>query len=833
MPCMVRWLKEHLGSSWRASVRAERERPVARPRGDAGFGLLEMVVTLLIVSIVVPVVYGIIDNLNQSAQNIHAEMASLEQDQSAGNTIVQYLHSAFAIGASSTGQALSATLEEGYSDASATDGVAQLNAVYQAPAASGNAGTLTVELGPFGGSLTSKDTYYVEPPASSSAIFQYGYTSSSASGPSVAFTANPTANQLASVVAVEVSATFVPGLNLNTNSLAATRPSTLQSTVYLQNASGTPQPSTSTTVAASTTPTVGAPVTLTAAVLPIPDTGAVAFSVNDPSGALVPCIAGSLVAGATTCTFTPGTWGAYTVSAEYSGDESFEASTSPALTVAVAYATTTTLSLGAPPLVGASDTVTASVASPGGGPTPTAGSVAFTVGQGSGTLATACQSVTVDSFGHATCTFTPTSNATLTFNATYTGPAEFYASTAAPITAVAFVSTGTTVSASSSPTVGSAVTLTATVAPSPSGGSVGFTVTSPSGAAVACTAGTLTSGRSTCQFTPTVSGAYSALATYSGNSAYGPSTSPTTAVSAAYATATSVSLGSAPLVGTQDTVTATVVASGSGAAPTGTLSVSGILGGNAVSTSCTALVGGSETCSFTPSTTGTITFNASYPGATGFSSSSATPATATVTNLKATTTSVSTLSTPTVGSPTNLTATVITPTNGSPNGGSVTFAVTSPSGSAVTCTAGTLVSGQSSCTFTPSTWGSYTVVATYSGNGTYATSTASAYTLDVLYATMTTLAVSPSSPTHGQLLTVTARVTASSGGSTPTGVMNVSATFGGNPVSLTCTSLSAGSETCTYSPRTSGTFVASATYLGSGGSQFYASPTVNLTKSVT
>ncbi len=80
-----------------------------------------------------------------------------------------------------------------------------------------------------------------------------------------------------------------------------------------------------------------------------------------------------------------------------------------------------------------------------------------------------------------------------------------------------YVATTTALTNSASPTEGQVVTLTATVSPAPSGGTVGFTA---GGSAISgCTAVAVSSGVATCSWTPPSAATYSVVATYTPDSA--------------------------------------------------------------------------------------------------------------------------------------------------------------------------------------------------------------------------------------------------------------------------------------------------------------------------
>ena len=157
--------------------------------------------------------------------------------------------------------------------------------------------------------------------------------------------------------------------------------------------------------------------------------------------------------------------GNHTITAVYSGDGNFVATTSPALTQTVngtsstPTATTTAIATSASPSVfGQSVTFTATVSS-SGGDTPS-GTVTFT--DGSNTLGSAA----VDATGHAVLTTSALSIGSHGIIATYSGDASFAGSTSASIPqTVNRAATTTAIASSANPvTAGQPVSFTATIA---------------------------------------------------------------------------------------------------------------------------------------------------------------------------------------------------------------------------------------------------------------------------------------------------------------------------------------------------------------------------------
>jgi hypothetical protein len=224
-------------------------------------------------------------------------------------------------------------------------------------------------------------------------------------------------------------------------------------------------PTTTTVTASNSSPALGGPVTYTAMVSLMPDSGTVTFSDN---GSPVTCGAGSisLTSGVAECNVTYTSAGSHTIVATYSGDTSSGPSVSNPVGVGVAVTPTapSLMASNTTPAVGGTATDTATVS-----PMP---DVSNPVGVG-----------------------------------------------------VAVTPTTTTLTASNtSPGVGQTVTYTAMVSPMPDAGTVTF---SDNGSPIACGFGSisLTSGVAECNVTYTSVGSHTIVATYSGDTSSGPSVS--------------------------------------------------------------------------------------------------------------------------------------------------------------------------------------------------------------------------------------------------------------------------------------------------------------------
>jgi len=229
-----------------------------------------------------------------------------------------------------------------------------------------------------------------------------------------------------------------------------------------------------------------------------------------------------------------------------------------------------------------------------------------------------CTNPATLSGGTATCAVGTLSVGSHSISAVYSGDANNTGSSSAPFTqTVNGAATGTTLTSNAAPSVfGQAVTFTATVG----GNTPTGTVTFNDGAnpVAGCTnPATLASGVATCTTSTLAVGAHSITAVYSGDANNSASTSaPLAQTVGQAATTTSVAPLAAITQGQSVTVVVTVapVAPGAGT-PTGTISV---VDGAA---SCTITLP-ANSCSLTPTASGTQTVTATYAGDANFSGSS-------------------------------------------------------------------------------------------------------------------------------------------------------------------------------------------------------------------
>ena len=284
---------------------------------------------------------------------------------------------------------------------------------------------------------------------------------------------------------------------------------------------------------------------------------------------------------------------------------------------------TTSLSSSANPVpAGQPVTLTATV-KPTSGNLTTTGTVAFSDGT------TSLGTVALDN-GVATLTTSSLTTGSHTINATYSGDGTFHGSSGS-LALTAGNGTSTTLASSANPSVsGQSVTYTATVSPSPpaSGNPSGTVAFADGGQAIAgCGAVTLSAGTATCttSYPGTAGSPHAIVATYSGDTSFGASTSAPVAETVNRAlTSTALSSTANPSsAGQAVTYTASVTVSEPGAgSPTGTVSFAD--GGSAIA-GCQAvtLTRGAATCSvaYAQASTSPHSITASYAGDPDFAPS--------------------------------------------------------------------------------------------------------------------------------------------------------------------------------------------------------------------
>lgn len=506
--------------------------------------------------------------------------------------------------------------------------------------------------------------------------------------------------------------------------------------------------------AATSSPQTNQSDLLTATITPSTASGTVAFKYGGTT--ITGCSIQPVSAGVATCSWIPtSTSGSAALTAVYSGDANYSTSTSTnslsvAVTASGASVTTTSVlaissatgSSTAP--VNATITLTATLKNAAGSSTIAGtGTFAFNIG---GTAIVGCEAKTLTT-GVATCSWTPSAIPSSTsITVVYRGDSTNITSTSTPstftVTKAATTSAITATIADSgvtSTSIGTQVTLTATVTSTSATGSFNFKLagTSISG----CTSQPITTGVATCLWTPATSFTNSNLtADYSGDTNYSTSTtsSPVIFTANKVATTTSLTAKVAGISVTKTTVrnTITLTATISSPSPnTATGTISFQYAGVPI-TSCEAqtLVSGSATCDRTP--TGTFSnqdLTAVYSGDTKYaaSTSAATTFTVALNATAGTLTAVDPSGYDAIG--TNITSgTVVTlqyglsttTLAGSISTGTVAFTA---NGVAISgCSAVAVSASNASCSWTTTTAGDTTILATYSGDATYATTSSAA-----------------------------------------------------------------------------------------------------------
>jgi hypothetical protein len=633
------------------------------------------------------------------------------------------------------------------------------------------------------------------------------------------------------------------------------------------------------TVAATTTTTsvvsspdpsaVNQQVTFTATVTPTysgatKPTGTVTFTNTSTIPATTLCTETLSGGTAPVCNYTFTSSGSFNVVATYSSDSNFGASASGAaadVQVVGSGATSVTLtSSPSPSSVNQQVTfnatinfVTSGTAQPTGTVTYSDGATALT-----GCTFTATTAAPFTGGSVPACTVPLLTQGTHSITAAYSGDSNFSKSTGSLSQTVNSTATTTTVVSSPNPSaVNASVTFTATVTPTYSGatkptGTVTFTNTSTTPATTLCSE-TLSGGVvPVCNYTFTSSGSFNVVATYaSGDTNFSGSVSGATADVQAVGnglTATSVAQTAASIVNQPATFTATVSFTSTGkAVPTGTVTFTdGLTGASPLPASCTGVTvtvnatGTAVTaaCTATLFLDGTHPITAVYSGDSNFQTSTS-PIMNQVVTKAATTATASGPSSASVSQTVTFKASVAT--SPTPAGyiaptGTVTFSYTLGSGTPVPLCSATAfplaAAAATGCVTSLPSNGTYSIVATYSGDSNYLGSTVSPSTSIPLAvtvgATPTTLTLSSSSAantsTATQGVTFTATVQPTNPGVSPTGTVTFTSTDGTlnafcpAPVTVTATGGSASTAvaTCTvnFPSSTSGPVTVTATYSG-------------------
>ena len=587
-----------------------------------------------------------------------------------------------------------------------------------------------------------------------------------------------------------------------------------------------------TTLTSGTNPSVwGQPVVFTATMTPVAPapTGTVTF--QDGGTNIAGCVNRPVAARVATCTTAALAVGSHTVTAVYSGNATYAASTSAPVTQVVAMGSTTTVVAASvnPSVSGQTVTYTATVSAVAPATGTRTGTVAFEDG---GVVIAGCGAKAVAVAGTATCAIAYVGPGAHTITAIYSGDANFTGSTTAVLTqTVNPGATAVALSSSANPSsTGANVTLTANVAATaPASGMRTGTVDFQVGGVniAGCTAQVVpVSGKATCVTNTLTVGANTITAIYSGDANFAASTSPpfTQTVNQGATTTKVVSSLNPSTTGVNVTFTATVtaVAPASGTR-TGTVAFED--GGVTIAGCAVQFLGaaGTATCATNALAAGVHTITAVYSGDGNFTTSTSPPLTQTV--LSTTTTMVVSSSNPSVfGQSIQYTATVA---GGPTVTGTITFR--DGGGNIAGCVAVAMAAGSASCTVSP-TVASHNITAVYSGDASNAASTSAIMTQVVTADPTTTVVTATVNPTvFGQSVTFTATVTANAPGS---GIPTGKVAFDNGAVAIAgCGGVTvvAGVATCTTNALTVGAHSISGHYNGSVNDVTSTSPVLTET----
>ena len=446
--------------------------------------------------------------------------------------------------------------------------------------------------------------------------------------------------------------------------------------------------------------------------------------------------------------------------------------------------TTTTITADTPDPSTPGQSVAVSVTVSGTGTTPT-GTVAITGADSNCTITL--------SGGSGSCNVVFNTAGTKTITATYSGDANYASSVGTTSHTVNQGTTTTTITADtpdpSVPGQSVAVNVTVSGAGTTPTGTVAIT-----GADTNCTL-TLSSGSGSCSVIFNTTGAKTLTATYSGDANY-VSSSDTESHAVKNASTTTIT-GDVPDSSTPgQSVVVGVTVSGTGATPTGTVTISG------ADANCTiTLAGGSGSCNVVFNTTGAKTLTATYSGDANYASSSDTES-HTVSQGPSTTTITADAPDPSTPGQSVAVSVTVSGAGATPTG---TVIIT---GADINCTI-TLVGGSGSCNVVFNTFGAAKILtATYSGDMNYSGSS-DTESHDVSQGPSTTTITADIPDPSAALQSVPVFVTVSGAGATPTGTVAIT----GADINCTIT-LIGGSGTCNVTFNTTGAKTITATYSG-------------------
>ena len=503
--------------------------------------------------------------------------------------------------------------------------------------------------------------------------------------------------------------------------------------------------------------------------------------------------------------------GTHSVTAAYSGDANFTASTSAAQNVTVnqASSTTTISSSLNPSTYGQGVTFTASVQAPQG--INPFGTVTFM--DGSATLGSASLSN-----GSAQFTLPGLAAGSHSITAVYAGDTYLTGSTSPSLAqSVSSASSATMVSSSVNPAIfGQTVVLSAAIQPG-YGGSTTGTVTFLDGT-VALGSSPVSGNAAQLSLSSLAVGSHAITAKYNGDTNVAGSTSAglTQTVSQA-ATTTNVTSGANPAVFGQSVAFSVTIQPSTSGTPTGTVT---LMDGSSSLGSAALPVNGVAQFTISSLAPGAHTISSSYSGDANYAGSTSSILTETVNQITTATTLASNVNPVLAGQAVTFTATVQAGTGNSASG-TITFFDGSTS-------LGTATVSNNSAQFSTSNLapGSHSVTAVYGGNADFTGSTSAALTETVnQITTTTTLASSVNPALAGQSVTFTATVQAGAGNSA-SGTVN----FMDGSTSLGTATLASNSAQRTVSTLAAGSHSITAIY--SGSTNFAGSTSAALTETV-
>jgi Bacterial Ig-like domain (group 3)/FG-GAP-like repeat len=567
---------------------------------------------------------------------------------------------------------------------------------------------------------------------------------------------------------------------------------------------------TSMSVASGTNPsTFGQAVTLTATIQPpagTTATGSVTF-MDGPYGIGT----GTLANNTAQLSVSFLTAGSHSITAAYPGNANLNGSTSSAITETINQAATTTTVASSlnPASFGQCVQLSATV-QPASGTTKATGTVSFLDGAtsiGTGTLANNAATLSYCGFAGGTHSIT----------ANYIGDSNYLSSVSAALTEnVNPVSSSVAVASNQNPaTFGSAVTFTATVAPSVSGANATGSVTFLDGSTSLGSA-TVSSNSAQLSISSLAAGAHSITAKYSGDGNFNGSTSGTLTetVNSAPTTTTVVSSLNPASYGQSVTLTASIQPP-SGISATGTITFldgSTSLGTASVSSNVAQLAVSSLLA-------GTHAITAVYSGNSNLAGSTSSTVSEVV-NPATTTTTISSSANPAlVGQVVTFTVSV-QPAFGGTASGSVSF-------SDGTTLLGTVSLTNNASQLSVSTLGagSHSITAAYNGDASTNGSTSSVLSQTINpAATTTTFTVSPNPSVFNQWISFVVTVAPATGG-TPSGTV----TLMDGTNTLSTATLSAGVGRISYSGLVPGTHSVTAAYSGDANFTVSTSAAQNVT----